>query len=241
MSKQFHTPKIVQGPQSWKIALSVLVLLACSATAAWYAYRFGLGEIGADSLFAVQQREIRQQLAKEMEAQVKELRIQVAGLERSAQIDAESATEVRLQLLGLEQENEQLKEDLAFYRSIVSPEDEDAGMQIQNFRLKALDDERRFQYEIVLTQPLQYQRFVRGDVGFAVQGSENGEPKTLELKNIAVGDDKSHEFRFKFFQNFTGTIELPVGFEPAIVVVTAEPAGKSSANLTREFPWPGRG
>ena len=108
MSKHFHTPKIVQGPQRWKLALVLLALLGFLAAGAWYGYRFGKGDFGGEALFSNQQQELQAELVKEMEVETKQLRTEVAKLERAAQVDAEAATELRLQLLGLEQENEQL-------------------------------------------------------------------------------------------------------------------------------------
>jgi hypothetical protein len=52
-----------------------------------------------------------------------------------------------------------------------------------------------------------------------------------------IGEDASYplKFRFRYFQDLTGVISLPRGFEPERIVVRA---GKRNAQaLTRTFDW----
>jgi hypothetical protein len=62
-------------------------------------------------------------------------------------------------------------------------------------------------------------------------------PKVLPLTEIAEGDSYPLKFRFRYFQDLSGTISLPRGFEPERIVVRAGKRGASTQPLSRTFDW----
>ena len=55
----------------------------------------------------------------------------------------------------------------------------------------------------------------------------------------ALTDQSQDElkFKFKYFQNFEGTLVLPAGFEPQSVEVEVRPRGKRLQPISQRFEW----
>lgn len=238
MSKKVQAPKIVHGRDVRKLLLYGLVLAVVAAVVGGMGYQYGLTrpEASGASLRAVQ-RELVAQL-DQAEDKNKALRTRLGAMQRSMQIDRQAMAEVRGQIKALQDKNMVLQEELAFYRSIVSPEKGRKGLRIQNFKLHGRTSSRRYRYEIVLTQALNNDRYTKGVTRFSVQGAQGKYAKDLPLEMLSTEERKEHAFRFRYFQNLKGVIELPEGFVPERIIVEAVPAGKKQKRLERSFAWP---
>ena len=163
----------------------------------------------------------------------------VAILERSGEIDRRAAGEVRNDLGGLEQELQAAREEVEFYRGIVSPGDVQSGLHIHRFALEPDAVPGRYRYDLVLTQLKHNNKSVSGVVDWKVSGFMLGEPGELSLKGITRPAVKQLKFRFRYFQALSGLITLPEGFEAANVTLTITPAGnKKQGPVEQKFDWP---
>ena len=59
----------------------------------------------------------------------------------------------------------------------------------------------------------------------------------MSLTELAAQDDNFLLFKFKYFQNFVGDIELPEEFSPESVTVEAAPEGKGAKRVTETVVW----
>jgi len=59
------------------------------------------------------------------------------------------------------------------------------------------------------------------------QVSESGRDKAEAIK-----------FRFRYFQNIIGELQLPEGFVPREVMVVAQSSGLNAQRLEKTFDWP---
>ena len=76
--------------------------------------------------------------------------------------------------------------------------------------------------------------WIQGDVELVVRGRDE---QVLSLTEIAVDDTYPLKFRFRYFQDLSGVIALPEGFEPESVEITARRRGAKADDLTRTFAW----
>ncbi|HKO68404.1 MAG TPA: DUF6776 family protein, partial [Burkholderiaceae bacterium] len=67
----------------------------------------------------------------------------LAQLENQQKIDRAASEQVQAQLKALENENARLKEDLAFFESLLPTPTNAKGVVIRSFRLQALNDSER--------------------------------------------------------------------------------------------------
>lgn len=185
-----------------------------------------------------QSGDLEQQLEAERAANA-ELRQQLAILERSSEIDRRASLEVRNEFAVLRDKMQRLRDDLAFYRGIVSPDDNKTGLNIQRFDLQPMSSEGRYRFNLMLTQVKSNERYVRGVIEIDVEGMEDGKNKVLPFTRLRVDEGKALTFKFRYFQDFEGEIALPPKFSPRRLVIRVKPSGKRRPlGVEKTMEWP---
>lgn len=231
------TTFIVRQHRPWKALFVVLLLIGGYIGSSYWLYLHAQLRAGFDErAAAARQSDLQQHLAA-IKKQDESLRARVAILERSNQIDRESRTQVRDRVRELQDENLELKQELAFFRGIVSPKDHKAGLKIQSFELSSGGAAQLYHYKLILTQVLKNERFAVGTVKLAVKGTLAGQREQLSLAKLDDDGQDSIGFRFKYFQTFEGNLRLPPGFQPQSVSLVVVPTTKGLDRLDQDFPW----
>lgn len=166
------------------------------------------------------------------------LRERVAILERAQQVEGTAYKNVDAHLRNLQDEVLALKEEVAFYRGIVSAGKE-KGLNIQTFVLDKEASPGAYRFQLVLTQHLKRVKKISGTVKFKVMEEQNGTPKELLLSDMAGKQANSLEFEFKFFQRIEGRFTLPNGFKPERLQIQVVSSGKKPASVEKSFEWHG--
>jgi hypothetical protein len=131
----------------------------------------------------------------------------------------------------------ELKEEVAFYRGIVSPSETASGLNIPSFTVQGIGKPGVYRFKLVLTQVKSNVRVVRGYARVIFEGVKNGAQMQLSLKQVSGGALDKLKLRFKYFQNNEGEIVLPEGFLPSRVLVEVVPRGKGATRLKKTFDW----
>lgn len=215
-----------------RVLLGVSIIISVAAGS----YLLGYGKGGSDN--AAQRHlltEQEQQLADQAEV-ISRLKRDMVQLEQGRRVDEVAIDGVRAELKDQQQEMLELREEIAFYRGIVSPSESRTGILIQRFELSPLAEEGFFQYRLVLTQVLKNEQVARGVVDVFVAGVMGGRSQRILLKELVEEPKPTFNFRFKYFQMFEGSLELPEGFIPHSVEVEVKPR-KSRSSISESFPW----
>ena len=117
------------------------------------------------------------------------------------------------------------------------PADPSRGLQISEFALLEGAARQQYRYELLLTQVEARRSVVQGAVTIDLVGEQDGGQVVLPLTEMEPQTDYPLKYRFRYFQDFSGTLALPEGFEPQRVVVTVTRQGSREANLQRTFDW----
>ena len=214
----------------------VLVLLAAGAL--YLVYEFGRIHAGYNVVSAAKARGALQDRIESLEDDNQALKEQIALLETHRGIDREAYAEVEKSLVDLQAKIQEQQDAIAFYRGIVSPADGRSGLRVQDFRLMRGDDERRYHVRLVLVQAMKHDRKVSGDVSLSIAGTQNGEERSYELRELVAADDDSKwAFSFRYFQDFDRQIVLPDGFTPERVTVQVASRTKSIASIEESYAW----
>lgn len=214
----------------------VLVLLAAGAL--YLVYEFGRIHGGYNIVAAAKARGVLQDRIDALEDDNQALKEQIALLETHRGIDREAYAEVEKSLVKLQAKIQEQQDAIAFYRGIVSPADGQAGLRVQDFRLMRGDDERRYHVRLVLVQAMKHDRKVSGDVSLSIAGTQDGEERSYEFRElISADDDSKWAFSFRYFQGFDRLIVLPDGFTPERVTVQVESRTKSIASIEENYAW----
>ncbi len=227
---------VVKRRSLWHSRLSMAGIALFSLVLAAAIFEFGRYRAGFDTLASSDALTTLQLQIVELEQQESKLRELNAVLERSGQIERQAYKQLEGAVTGLQDEILELKEELAFYRGIVSPKDANKGLKLQDFELSNGTLPRHYHFKVVLTQVLNNGTVARGNLRFEVAGLYKGEQKSYTLEQIS--DSKSGpEFRFKYFQILEGDFILPEEFEPIKVNLTVKPKSKAHKKLTQAFDW----
>jgi hypothetical protein len=168
-----------------------------------------------------------------LEKQNQQLSDEAAYMGRTGKIEHEALLELRTVLESREAELIELKEELAFYRSIVSPSDMRPGLHIQNLQLEYDKPEAEYHYRLVLTLVRGQNKVAKGRLSMSVLGTLKGEPKEISIYKRKERQD----FSFKYFQRVEGSFNVPEGFEPAQVKISLEPSSKKIDPVEKQFNW----
>ena len=166
------------------------------------------------------------------------LRERVAILERAQQVEGKAYEGVDVHLGRLQDEVLALKEEIAFYRGIVSAGKE-KGLKIQTFVVDKETTPGAYRFQLVLTQQLKRVKVISGTVKLKVTDEQNSRPTSLLLSDMSGEQAKSLNFEFKFFQRIEGRFILPDGFKPDRLQIQVVSKGKKPASVEKSFEWLG--
>ncbi len=202
---------------------------------ALFSYWLGQIQAGYNLVETAHERETLQQALTEQKDKAKQRGEQVAVLERTQVIDSQSYNVVRNDLKRMQEEILELREEVEFYRGIVSPRERQAGLNIQTFKLEAAGEERLYHFELVMSQVLKNDRFVKGVVKMFVHGVQDGEPLSLDFSDISPNKSVARNLSFRYFQRMEGEIRLPEGFVPRNVMIEMVPQKRNAVSKT--YSW----
>jgi uncharacterized membrane-anchored protein YhcB (DUF1043 family) len=176
-------------------------------------------------------------------AQNKEIRDQLAELTervRTTQVEQKTYTSV-LQSLSQSQEiNQDLKEELNFYRRLLtSPKtsSENQAVTVANFTFNNYNKKSgRYPYKLVLTQWTKEFKVAEGIVKINIIGKAHGKTKRLKMNQITKNSVDSLKYELLYFRRIENELKLPKKFTPHHLIIRLLPKGEKKANEVR-FKW----
>lgn len=231
-------PKVVlrtYAPTRRRWVAVVLALLGIFAL--YVAYEYGRFDGGYDRL-TTSQREAEHRIeVGRLEAQNRELRIKVAEFETTAAGRANERAEVARAIGELQERVARQAQELAFYEGIVVQGGNAPEVKVQQLRISATDEPRKFRLRITLVQPVRPDRTVTGVVAVRVDGEREGGPITLDLAGLTDGALGEIPYSFRYFANIDPEVTLPEGFSPAHVQVEVRSNRKGISPATQTLDW----
>ncbi|MEE4361837.1 MAG: DUF6776 family protein [Pseudomonadales bacterium] len=130
-----------------------------------------------------------------------------------------------------------LEDEVRFYRNLMASEQEAEPMRIARLELLPHLSGGGVRFRLLLVQSADQSKEVSGLVELNVLGERDGRQETLTGDRLGAGASYPIPFRFRYFQDVAGEIELPEGFEPQSVQIVARPGGDDEFRLERTFSW----
>lgn len=193
-------------PWYWRVAVVALFVVAV----AWAAF----GVLGSDSRRDETERELArlQQALQSQESELAELRSKVAGSDQQVQMDRAAAADLARQVKSLSFENAKLKEDLAFFQSLMSSSaSREATISVNRFNLQPEAMAGEYRYQLLLVQTGQRVREFQGTLQFVLDVQQDGRKLVLVLPPQGERDARDYRLSFKHFQRVEGTFKLSPG------------------------------
>jgi cell division protein FtsL len=215
--------------------LLLFLVLAMAAAAGVGIYEYGRGFGGPDRRQLTAQVERLESRLREAEAEGSRLTATVTALEAQMKVERAAQEQLVRQASELEAEANRLREDLAFFESLLPTKASASGIQIRSFRLQADGAPDSMRYRLLVQQAGKAERDFVGVVQMQVNYVRDGRSQSLQVPDPAVPDSRRPlELSFRHYQRVEGTISLPEGATAKSVVVRIVAAGQTHAQQT--FP-----
>ena len=186
----------------------VLVAMGCMLVVASYTYDKGRSLAGFQSgRAAAELAKLSEQVAH-LRDENEEMRTQLAAMERQMQIENATHGNLAGQMKGLTDENALLKEDLAFFQTLMTANGDAAGgVSINRFRVRPDTLPGEYRYQLLLVQSRTRSREFQGKLQLVVDMVQDGQPQVLVLPH---GEEKGpYNLSFKFYQRVEGVFHVP--------------------------------
>lgn len=237
MMKKLSSHYQVRHHNPLRAGLLYILCVILFAGALWSAYEYGRYKSGNDYSAQVEQIQVCKKRIAELEVKNKDMMQSSIVLESSSQIDVKARQEVAQKLEKVNEEMLELKEELVFYRSLLSPSEQDPELRIQNFRLVEDSKPQQYSYRLMVAQLRKHDKFASGTVNLYLQGVDVGnEVRSYAFKDLS-DDKKDVLFNFKYFQNIEGSLTLPENFKPGNIRVQVIPKGRDLQSLEQTYEW----
>lgn len=214
----------------WRVYTSLAVVLALVGV-----YFLGLVNGRQQELNLERERNQLAEQVEELQSKLRTTRDQLALQRTSTRMAEQAQSQVRGEIRTLRDQVAELEEAVAFYKNVMAPNQKEEGLSIEQLDLAPTDEARTLDFRLVLTQLGDNRVFLDGQVQIRVTGQRDEDGVTLSNDVLSAGSET--RFRFRYFQELTGRIELPEGFEPTGVTVRAVATGRRQARAEREFNW----
>lgn len=225
---------------NWKFfVLPVLVMLVLGFIS-WTIFDYGRYRAGFDTTAMKQREALQQENIDKLEEQLSDFRSRVARLKSAKDVDEYANQAVKDTLAKMESENQVLREELQFYRGIVSPSKGRQGMHIHDFSMtQSLKGDYSYTLTLIHIQgPNKHHRESDGDIVLSIEGQQAGVNKKLDFATVSTKKRSRIRYRFKYFAKYEGGLRLPKGFKPSFIEIEVKPRQKNIKGDTRKIKWP---
>jgi len=193
-------------PWYWRWLVST-VFLVVTISAAWIAYDLGRRYAGFDSSEAKGTQSRLQEMNEQLRQENTGLRKEIAAMERQLQIELAAQGNLTGQIRALSEENALLKEDLAFFQTLMASGEDPGGVTVNQFRVERDALPGEYRYHLLIVQSKKRVREFQGRLQLIVDYVVDGKPAVSTFPAEGA-DEKAYNLRFKFYQRVEGTFTL---------------------------------
>jgi hypothetical protein len=221
----------------WRVAV-VSAFLALVAGMWWWGFDFGQIFGGFNRKAVEAQLATAEADAARYQQESAALRQQVSAFESELAMSRGVQAALTKQVAELTQDNQQVREELAFLQKLVSDASKQAGLSIPRLVVERGADDA-WHYSVLVVRGGTPRDDFEGHLVLAAQlaagsdGTSGGRPGTLSLPDDQPETAGALKLRFKYYQRIEGVLRLPPGAQVRSLTVRAYEAGASAPRATR--------
>lgn len=159
-------------------------------------------------------------------AQDRAMLAQLVLAERQLQVERAAQHSMAREMAALQGEVTRLKEDVAFYDSILSESGAAGVVSLHSVRIDKTEHPGEYRYQALLVQTGRHDKEVQGTLHLSLQGSEAGNTVARQLQ-------QGIRVKFKYYQRIDGSFTLPEGLESPSLLVEFMELGSRRARLSK--------
>ena len=233
-SKQ-HQMVVVPDRPLYKAMIFIAFLFAM-AVFGWLTYEFGNNQGLELKVEVVREKDLISKELGEARVLISEMRQEIADLTVGGEIDNQANEEVRQTIENQQNLLAAQNEEISFYKGVMLPNVADEGLRIERLDVSS-NVPGTVRYSLLLTQVVDNHDYVQGGVRISLLGQNDGQEETIQVSESGRDKAEAIKFRFRYFQNIVGELQLPEGFVPREVMVVAQSSGLNAQRLEKTFDW----
>ncbi len=201
--------------------------------AIWLTYHFS-GEFAGfrNNEIAQEMRRLNEATLKQA-TEISELRTKLASSESQRRIEAVTYGDLTKQVKRLSAENAAIKDDLAFFQSLLPTAGRDDAVALGRLKIEPDAVPGEFRYRMLLVQGGQRPPDFQGHVQIVVSALQGAEKIVIAMPPTADGKTREYHLNFKSFQRVEGTFKIAPGAVVKSVQVRVYQNGASTPKLTQ--------
>ncbi|MCB5191047.1 hypothetical protein LG198_09940 [Methylobacillus arboreus] len=162
-----------------------------------------------------------------------ELLAKVVFAERQLQVQQAAQENLARELASVQEESIKLKENVAFYQSILEENSGGDRVRMNQVKLEKGKSPAEYDYHLVLSQQGAHSKSVQGDVKFALHGSnQEGQEFIIPLKV------EQAKVNFRYYQRLSGSFSLPQDVVVEAIEVSFLESGAKQPNISQKVDLP---
>ena len=214
--------------------IAIGVLVAAGLMLGQWVFETGLRLAGFEKSQAQLQLAELSSRVKGLEQENAELKAEKMRISQQIEIEQTTHKDLAKSLQTLQEESATLREDNAFFRNLLSPDQGPGPVSIYHFKVErnpVLASEYRYRL-LLLKSGKREQEFV-GSVQFLVTGDLAGKRVAYALPEAAPGKPQAINVSFKYYQRLEGVFQLPAGLSPKSIQIRVFEAGNAQPKWTK--------
>jgi hypothetical protein len=224
-------------PWYWRVLIGV-VLAMLIIVLARHTYNFGRRFAGFDHTEAEAEVTRLTDQVERQRAELETLRGQVAAGERQLQMERATFEDVKKQVKGLTGENATLKEDLAFFQTLMPSGGKEGGVAVSRFEVTR-EQPGEYRYRLLIMQTGTRTKDFQGRLQFVVNVQQDSKRVAMTLPaEGGNADQKSFRLNFRFYQRVEGSFRVPAGAEVKSMQLRVFENGVAEPRLTHNANIP---
>lgn len=219
----------------WVAVAAAAVALAL--VAGWVGFGYGQRTAGHDAAANAARQAAVEAQVDQLKGENELLNAKVAELEMARRLDRDAYGAIERTLGDLQSRLARQGDDLAFYRSIVSPEDGIQGLRIQRFDVTPGAGPREYRLKLTLVQAMRHESIVSGLAQVTLAGMQGEVMREYSIGELLDQPRAQLPFSFRYFQTLEQSVTLPAGFEPYEADVRLQSNKLRGGPVRQAFPW----
>lgn len=212
--------------------LGMLVFLSLSLALAAWMYDTGRRFAGFDrGELENEYARLRESMTR-LEAEAARLRAIANASDSRLKIEQTAQVQLGAQVKNLEEENNRLKEDLAFFENLVPTERRGDKVSIHRFKVEREVLPGEYRYRLLVLQGGRLDREFHGSLQLVIEMQQEGRDATIIIPESPEAA-AAFKLNFKYFRRIEGTFRVPAGARVRTIQARILENGSSEARASQ--------
>lgn len=214
--------------------LFMVSAIAVGLASAWWMYDIGSAIAGLDrSDTRHELTDLRGRVA-ELQRETGKFQAEAVVARRQVEIEIATQRELAKSAKALQDENARLKEDITFFRNLMSP-DGKVGSSVRLYRFKVEHSAfpNEYHYQALFLQSGQRDQDFQGRVRFLANTLQKGKKIVIPIASAASNNALDINLDFKYYQRVEGVFQVAPGADVKSVEVRVFEKGASQPQFTQ--------